>query len=135
MSTAVSPPCLVEYISSYLVLLVSRPCLAKVEAADVLISFGCLEPPFAKVLLHSGRFHLLLDEVDLSGETLVLLVHQSVSVDLSHKPPIVGGELVEGATEGSKGGTTPHQRREKPNGECSCWVIVVVVIVLLWGVE
>src|SRR5260370_37275135 len=102
--TTVLLSCLAKYISLYLVLLVSCPCLAKAEATDVPISFGWLESPFTEILLHSGCFHLLLDEVDLGGKALVLFIHRSVPVDLSHKSPVISGELVESTTEGGEGG-------------------------------
>ncbi len=124
-----------KYVSSYLVLLVSCSCLAKVETADIPISLGRLESPFTETSFHVGRFHLLLDEVDLGSKALALLIHRSVPVDLGHKSPIISRELVEGMMEGSEGGTTSHQCREEPDGECPWRVIVIVVIVLLRGVK
>src|SRR5713226_4559814 len=125
MSTAVSPSCLAKYVSPYLVLFMSHSCLAKAETADVSVSFGRLEPPFTEVSFHLGRIHLLLDEVDLGGKALVLLVHHPVSVNLGHKSPVISGELVKGTVKGGKGSTTSHQCREEPNGECPCQVVVV----------
>src|SRR5258708_3989783 len=110
MSTTVSPSHLVKQISSHLVLFVSRPCLTQMETADVLVGLGCLKSPFTEASFHSRRFHLLLDEVDLGREALALLVHCPIPINLSHKTPIVGGELVEGTAESGKGGATSHQR-------------------------
>src|SRR5258707_9229926 len=53
-STTVSPSHLTEYVSSYLVLLVSCPRLTQAEAMDVLVGFGCFESPFTETLFHAG---------------------------------------------------------------------------------
>src|SRR5229473_2897757 len=133
--TTVSPSHLMKYISSYLVLLMLRPCLTQAEAVDILVGFGCLEPPFAETLLHAGRLHLLLDEVELGRKALALLVHCLIPVDLGHKPPIVSGELVEGAAESGEGGATSHQCREEPDGECPQRLVIIIVVIFSWGVE
>ena len=135
MSTTVSSSCLMKQISPHSVLLVPRPCLAQMETADILVSFGCFESSLAEVLFHSRSFHLLLDEVNLGRKALALFIHCPIPIDLSHKTPIIGGELVEGAAESGKGGPTSHQCREEPDGECTWRLVIVVIVVLPWGIK
>ncbi len=135
MSTTVSPSRLAKQIFSYLVLFMSHPCLAQTETADILVGLGRFKSPFTETSFHSCRFHLLLDEVDLGREALALLVHGLIPIDLSHKTPIVGGELVEGVAESGKGGATSHQCREEPDGECTWRLVIIVVIVFSQGIK
>ncbi len=102
---------LAEQIAPDLVLLMSSPHLTESKVADMSICSGCLKPPFAKGLFHVGHLYLLFKEVNLHFQALALFVHRLVVVDLSHKPPVIGGELVKGMSDHCKGGSTPHQHR------------------------
>src|SRR5258708_4814620 len=92
------------------------PRLAQPQVADLTVSLGRLQPPFAKPPFDARRLKLLVEQVDLTAEGLTLLVHSPVTVDLCHEPPVVDGEFVELATEGGVGGSTPPEGRNKPCG-------------------
>ncbi len=76
---------------------------------DMLICPCYFQPPPAKALFSMGHLMLLLEQVDLSGQCLDLLIHRSVVVDLGHKTPIVTGELIESMADGGEGGATAKQ--------------------------
>ena len=99
---------LAEQITPDLVLLMLSPHLTKSKVVDMLIRSGCLKPPFAKGPFHVGHLYLLFKEVNLCSQALALFIHHLVAVDLSHKLPVIGGELVKGALDHCKGGSTPY---------------------------
>ncbi len=73
------------------------------------ICLCCFQPPPTKTPFGMGHLMLLLEQVNLGGQHLDLLIHGPVAVNLSHKTPIVMGELVEGTADGGKGGATADQ--------------------------
>ncbi len=91
------------------VLLLSGSCLTQSQVADLMICPGRFESPFAETPLHLSCLDFLLEEVDLSAQHLALFVHGSVSINFSHKTPIVAGELVEGTPDCGEGGPASHQ--------------------------
>src|SRR5258707_557438 len=100
--------------------------LPQPKMAALPICFGRFQPPFAKAPLEASRLKLLLEEVHLGAEGLALFVHGTVSVNLSHKPPVMDGELVELAAEGGVGGPASPKGCEEPSCEGSGWVFVDV---------
>ena len=79
--------------------------------ADLTIRLCHFKLPLAETPFHPSHLYLLLKEVDLRGQQLALLVYGLISVDFSHKTPIVAGELVEHATDHGEGGPASHQGR------------------------
>jgi len=69
----------------------------------------CFQPPPTKTLFGMGHLMLLLEQVNLGGQHLDLLIHGPVAVNLSHKTPIVTGELVKCPANGSEHGATTDQ--------------------------
>ncbi len=112
-----------------------HPRLTQMEATDILVGLSCFKSPFAETSFHPRHLHLLLDEIDLGGEALTLLVHCPIPVDLSHETPIIGGELVKGAAESGKGGATSHQHQEEPDGEHAQRLVIVIVVIFSQGVK
>src|SRR5713226_5484699 len=90
------------------------PCLSQLQVADLSIGLSHFQPAFAEPPLDASRLKLLLEEVDLAAERLALLVHGAIAVDLSHKTPVVNGELVELAAEGGVRGSTPPEGGNEP---------------------
>ena len=56
-----------------------------------------------------GHLLFLLEQVDLGGQGLALLIHHPIVINFSHKTPIVTGELVEGMADCGKSGATADQ--------------------------
>ncbi len=83
---------------------------------DLMVSFGRLQPPFAKAPFKAGHLELLIEEVDLAAERLALLIHGTIPVDFCHETPVVDGEFVEFSTERGEGSSAPTKGGYKP-----CW--------------
>src|SRR5258708_24807110 len=97
-------------------LLRPSPHLSQPQMADLMVSFGRFQPPFAKPPFDVSCLKLLFKEIDLAAEGLALLVHGSLAVDLGHKTPVVDGELVELAAKGGVGGSAPTEGGNEPCG-------------------
>src|SRR5258708_39224382 len=96
-------------VLSDLVLLGLCPCLPQLQMVDVMVGTCCLKPPSAEASFGSGCLYLLLEQVNLGGQHLALLIHGPVLVDLSHKTPIITGELVKCLMDSGEGGATSNQ--------------------------
>ena len=61
-------------VCSDLVLLMPGPGLSQPQVVDLTICPCCLEPPFTKAPFDPSHLHLLLEEVDLGGQCLALVL-------------------------------------------------------------
>src|SRR5258708_26642041 len=109
------------------VLLCSSSCLPQSQVADLSISLGRLQPPFAEPPFETGRLELLIEEVDLTAERLALLVHHPVPVDFGHEAPIMNGEFIELTAKGGEGGSAPTAGGNDPCGQGSRGAFIAVV--------